>query len=519
VPPGVAGELYVSGAGVARGYAGRPDLTAERFTACPFEPGARMYRTSDLVRWSTDGLLHFLGRADDQVKVRGFRVEPAEIQAAAELCTGVAQAAVVATGEGPGDTRLVAYVVPETGVDGEVLPAAVRRGTAARLPAFMVPSAVVVLDRLPLTSNGKLDRAALPEPEHTATGPAGAGPRNEQERLLCDLFAQTLGVDRVGIEDNFFDLGGHSLLATRLVHHIRSTFDGPISVRALFEAPTPEAMARWLVTGGIRSVFETVYPMRTTGSREPLFCLHPGSGLAWVYSGLLRHLHPDVPLYGIQSLGLSMMSGRPDSLSGMAREYVRHIRSVQPHGPYRLMGWSLGGVMAHEAAVQLQAAGEEVTFLSVLDTDMIPDRELVGTPVPPENLRYVPGDPDVVAREIAELAAGGPDGVPVLNALNADEQPMVVNALRYHQQIRPRHVPRVFRGDLLFVRATAGKAEILPAESTWGGYVDGRIDELHIDCTHYELLDMAPLAVIGDAVAAKPLSKIAESLNERLTSS
>ncbi|MFH9354567.1 amino acid adenylation domain-containing protein [Kitasatospora sp. NPDC017646] len=520
VPIGAPGELYVAGAGLARGYVGRPDLTAERFTACPFEPGARMYRTGDLVRWSADGQLHYLGRADDQVKVRGFRVELDEVRGVLAAFEGVRQAAVTAREEGPGDTRLVAYVVPQPEADGAALPAALRRFAAQRLPAHMVPAAVLVLDRLPLMSNGKLDQNALPEPEFgrstASAGSAQNAPRNAQEQLLCELFARELGVDRVGVEDNFFDLGGHSLLATQLVHRIRTAFDCEVSVRALFEAPTPGSMARYLVTGGIRNAFEVVYPMRTTGSEAPLFCLHPGSGLAWVYSGLLRHLHPEIPLYGIQSLGLAMMSRRPDSLRGMAREYVAHIRSVQPHGPYRLMGWSLGGVMAHEAAVQLQAAGEEVTLVGILDTDMVPDWNRVGTPVPPEVLHYAAGDPETVAAEIAELAAGGPDGVPVLNALDGDEQPMVVNALRYHQQVRPRHVPEVYRGDLLFVRATADKEEAVSAESTWGRYVDGRIDEVQIDCGHYQLLDMAPLAVIGEAAAAKPLAVIAEALNARL---
>ncbi|MEV8510673.1 amino acid adenylation domain-containing protein, partial [Actinoplanes sp. NPDC051475] len=518
VPVGVTGELYVAGAGLARGYVGRPDLTAERFVACPFEPGARMYRTGDRVRWSPDGQLWFEGRADDQVKVRGFRIEPDEVRAAVEAAPGVSQAAVVAFEDVPGDVRLVAYVVPQAGADTGGLPASVRGFVSTRLPAFMTPAAVVVLERLPLTSNGKLDRAALPAPDFAGAAAGSAPARNAQEQLLCTLFAEVLSVERVGIDDNFFDLGGHSLLATRLVARIRTAFDLDVSVRALFEAPTPATLARWLVTVGIRDAFEVVYPMRTTGSQPPLFCLHPGSGLAWVYSGLLRHLDPEVPLYGIQSLGLSRTSTRPDTLTGMAREYARHIRSVQPHGPYRLMGWSLGGVMAHEVAVQLQAAGEQVTLLGILDTDAIYDHDTAGTPVPAEFLRYVPGDPDAVAAEIKLLAAGGPHGVPVLNALNGDEQPMVVSALRYHQQVRPRHVPNVYRGDLLFVRATAEKDELLPAERTWGAYVDGRIDEVHIDCTHFQLLDMAPLAAIGDAPTAKPLSMIAQALNERLGS-
>jgi nonribosomal peptide synthetase DhbF len=235
--------------------------------------------------------------------------------------------------------------------------------------------------------------------------------------------------------------------------------------------------------------------------------------LSWVYSGMLQHLDPDVPVYGIQSPAMSDMGRRPATLAEMAARYVASIRSVQPDGPYRVIGWSLGGTFAHEVAVQLQQDGQEVSFLAILDTNMVYDPVAGQSPVPGELLEYQPGDPEQSAAEIRELSAR----VPTLNLLHGEEQRIAVSAFHYNRAIRLRHLPSsAFRGDVLFVRATADKGELIRAVDTWGPYVHGRIDEIRIPCTHFELLAMAPLMALDGGPSAQPVALIGEAVSEAL---
>jgi hypothetical protein len=353
VPPNVAAELYIAGDGLARCYWASPGLSAERFVANPYgSQGERMYRTGDLVRWRSDGVLEFVGRADTQVKLRGLRIEPGEVETALLRQGSVQVAAVVLREDVPGVPRLVAYVVPSRDTVDTV---ALRAFASSMLPDYMVPSAIMVLDSLPLMPSGKLDRRSLPVPDPVSLSRRRA-PRTPQEEILCGLFAEVLGLERVGIDENFFEMGGHSLLAMRLISRIGSSLDVEIGIRGLFEAPTVETLARRLVPGRpARSDFEVLLPIRPTGKLPPLFCIHDAGGFSWPYSKLIKHV-PDRPIYGLQARSLTNRQLRPSSIDEMATDYLNLIRKIQPAGPYHLLGWSFGGLVAHTIATRLTAS-------------------------------------------------------------------------------------------------------------------------------------------------------------------
>jgi thioesterase domain-containing protein/acyl carrier protein len=511
VQSGNPGELYLAGAGLARGYYGRPDLTAERFVADPYGPaGSRMYRTGDLARWSGDGLLEFVGRADDQVKIRGFRIELGEIEAALARRPGLAQVAVVAREDQPGDKRLVAYLT--TGADtGPLDTEALRADLAGQLPEYMVPSAFVVLDRLPLTSNGKLDRRALPVPElPTAAVRTGRGPRTPREEILCGLFAEVLGVPAVGIDDSFFELGGHSLLATRLVSRIRAILGVKLSIHRLLNTPTVAGLSDLGQADGEEqdSALEPVLRLRPAGSRAPLFCVHPGGGMAWCYAGLLRYVPKGHPVYGLQARGLAADAPLPATLDEMVEDYLARIREIQPSGPYALLGWSFGGKVAHNLAARLQQEGEQVSLLAVVDA---------GTD------GHASSDSSRTQRDLLELAF---DGIGAFHAEPGEgpiEMPRILEILRSHGgtlaglgertvaaliditannlRISRGTAPEKFDGDTLYVEAGGQGGTPTGLAETWAPYVTGRIDRHVVPFEHMQLMGADALAVLAPVLA------------------
>ena len=366
-PAWVPGQLFIGGVGLAKGYLHDEQKSNASFVVNPAN-GERLYRTGDLGRFLPDGNIEFLGREDFQVKVQGYRIELGEIEARLQECAGVELCIVTVREDTPREKRLVGYVVAKVGMTVDA--AEVREQLRAKLPEYMVPAAIVTLERFPLTPNGKVDRKALPAPARAGgeAGKASSASRDSLDLQLVKLWEKVLNVRPIGVQDNFFDLGGNSLGAVRLFSEMRKLFGRSFPLSVLFQAPTVEKLADILRKDGWTPQWTSLVPIQAGGSKPPFFCVHGGGGNVLIYRELARHLGADYPFYGLQARGLDGSSDYLKTTEAMAESYLREIRELQPEGPYYLGGFCMGGQVAFEMAQQLVRDGEQVNLLFVIDT-------------------------------------------------------------------------------------------------------------------------------------------------------
>ncbi|PXX69042.1 enterobactin synthetase component F [Nocardia tenerifensis] len=507
LPDGARGELYLGGIGVADCYVRDPAGTAVRFIADPFGVGQRLYRTGDLVSAGPDGAFEFLGRVDAQVEVRGRRIEPAEIEAALLAGPEIAYAVVTVADAGLPEARLVGYVVAAPGMAFDA--AATRQRLRGMLPAALVPSALIELDRLPVASNGKLDRRALPPPV-IAPRPYRA-PETVIQRLVAEHIGTATGQAKVGLNDDFFELGGNSLLGVAVSAELAAVTGVPVTVRWLYTTPTVLALAERITTydgtdTGDDDALGVLLALRRNGTRAPLFCVHSAVPLAWCYAGLARYV-TDRPVYGLQAPTLTGPDPAIGTIDELADSYVDAMLRVQPEGPYHLLGWSLGGQIAHAIAVRLRARGASVAVLAMLDSVVFPD----GVDPPPaprmrDLLTHLLGDepedgdsaPELTAAEAAdELARAGASFGTGLSATQLERLHRgYVDGVALSHGYRPG----VFDGDLLYFSATRGVTEWFGAD-LWRPFVTGDLIEHPVAATHAQLTNAAVVAVIGPILA------------------
>ncbi len=523
VPPGVVGDLYIGGVQVARGYLGRPDLTAERFIPDPFLPApARMYRTGDLAEWRPDGALLFHGRSDFQVKIRGFRIELGEIEAALLEVKGVSRAIAVAREFAGGDSRIVAYLVAGDDARSPTPdPAAIREALGERLPEYMVPAAFVFLDDLPLTTSGKVDRAALPEPLALSNA-HGRRPESLAERRVADLFGETLGIEDVGVDDDFFLLGGHSLLAARLAARASDVWGRKVGMGAVFAHPTVARLAKHLdaeassgAVGSLSAGTEAdglgpILRLRSSGTSRPaLFCVHPAGGISWCYRALASALPGDRDVAGIQAVGLDPDVSLPETLEAMADDYVDRILRVQADGVIHLLGWSVGGIIAQAMAVQLRSIGREVGLLAMLDA------------YPADCWRNEP-EPDEAAALQALLRIAGfddplADGEPltrqsVTATLRAIGHPLgslsdrsitgVVRVVERNARLVRQHHHRKYDGPVVHFRAALDHVDGDFHSALWAPYAT-TVEAVEIPALHHEMVREAAVAEVARVISSR----------------
>ncbi|MFD5328508.1 amino acid adenylation domain-containing protein [Streptomyces sp. NPDC127092] len=502
-PVWVPGDLYIAGVGLARGYLNDEAKTSAAFLHHPVT-GERLYRTGDLGRYLPDGTIEFLGRQDSQVKIGGYRIELGEVEAALTQCEGVRAAAVVAAGEQHGPKRLIAYVVLDEG--REDTEQQISEALRQVVPQHLVPQRILVLDELPLSDNGKVNRAALPAPEEVAAEGSGfVAPRDEVERRLAEIWAEFFGVTEIGVTASFFELGGDSLLAVRLMARIARGLGRSLPLSSLFARPTIELLAQAVREAGGEEGRRALVPVRTSGSRTPLVFVHPVGGDVLCYAELAELLGEEQPFYALQ-----LPDAELGSVEEMAAHYVAAVREALPEGPYRLGGWSMGGVIALEMAAQLTAAGAEVDLLAVVDL-MVEPGPAKGEPVSDEVLlSWFARDLAGLAGVEWELAPEAFDGRPPVEVLHSEARAAgalsedidlgtlsaIVDRFRSNYRALLRHAPRGFAGRVLSLRAADGGATVGTA-GRWMEYFSGDATLVDVPGDHYSVMRGERLRVLA----------------------
>jgi amino acid adenylation domain-containing protein len=531
LPVGVPGELYIGGAGLALGYLGRTDLTNERFVADPFSPqtGARMYKSGDLVKRTADGSIEFLRRVDDQVKLRGFRIELGEIEVALEQQAGISQCVVTVQGDDSAGKRLVAHVVP---TDPRTVPRVndLSRKLKQRLPSYMIPSIFAVIERMPLTPNGKIDRKALSQSNVTVISdevPVEA-PRDPVETKLVQIWEQLLDFRPIGIRNNFFDLGGHSLLAVKLFAKIDDVFHHSLPIATIFAGPTIEKLAALIRTPTSNPAFDpsrssesspntssSIVPIQLHGSATPLFIIHGRFGNVIRFYQLAMLTGTDRPIYGIQAQ--SLLTGRPAllRLEDQAAHYLAEIRKIQPKGPYYLLGYSFGGTAAYEIAQQLHALGERVELLGMLDAQQrdsmaVAERNDSAHRLDRRIVRHVGNlgrlslwKKAVYLREKLQLRVLTRVYIMAANIGIRSVPSFMKNTFYISRAAAMNYKARPWPGPVTLFRASVQRDSRLPRDLGWGSVAEGGVEVYELPGDHDRIFEEPNVRVLAEQLRAR----------------
>ena len=530
VPIGVPGELHIGGLGLARGYLNRPELTDEKFIPDPFrqKEGARVYKTGDLARFLRDGSIEFIGRSDYQVKIRGFRIELGEIEAVLSQHPSVLQTVVIAREDGSGEKRLVAYVVSNEGPALSI--SDLRRFLREKLPEYMVPFAFVLLEALPLTPSGKVNRSVLPAPDLAKPDSEEnfVAPRDELEQELVQIWEEVLRVQPIGIKDNFFDLGGHSLLAVHLFGQIETKFGKKLPLATLFQSGTVETLAKMLCPAQEKATgdqvllgalgedtstdaWSSLVAIQPNGSKPPLFFMHPMGGEILCYRPIAMHLGQDQPVYGLQPPGLDGKEPLLTRVEDMAALYIQQMQTIQPNGPYYIGGYSFGGIVALEIAQQLHRQGEKVGILAMIDTCLpgsekrLPFINRVFEHI--NNFRQQ--GPAYLQRKLIGWREWGTYQIrhKYMHLLGIS-QPLPegdnhIDILGANHEAQTQYIFQEYSGRMILLRTDDKEREEATGmqydpQFGWGELITGGIDVYHIPGSHYTLLDEPNVRVLAE---------------------